>query len=78
MSEERLAAIRERASNRYRAYGGKAQSVDDVLALLAALDLARTSRDTMRAQRNFAEDEREEIIAVFTGIYSLLTIRQRA
>lgn len=66
MSEERLAAIRERASNRYRAYDGKAQPVDDVLALLAALDLARTSRDTMRAQRDSAERDLDELIAVIT------------
>lgn len=64
MSEERLAAIRERARNRYRAFRGKVQPVDDVLALLAALDLARTSRDMMRAQRDIAEGELEEIIAV--------------
>lgn len=66
MTEERLAAIRERARNRYRAFRGKVQPVDDVLALLAALDLARTSRDTMREQRNSAERDLDELIAVIT------------
>ena len=64
MTEERLAGIRERASNRYRAYGGKAQPVDDVIALLAALDLARTSRDIFKEQRNSAERDLDELISV--------------